>query len=94
MNIENKITIIYCPGCRWLTRASWMAQELLITFEDELSELILKPSPQAGTFQIFLNNTLIHCRKNNGGFPELKTLKRHIRDKINPHKDLGHSDAK
>ena len=94
MNIDNKITIIYCPGCRWLTRASWMAQELLITFEQEITELSLKPSPQAGTFQVLLNGNLVHCRKANSGFPELKILKRQIRDLITPHKSLGHSDTK
>ena len=31
-----KITIEYCTGCRWLTRASWVAQELLITFESDI----------------------------------------------------------
>ena len=94
MDIKNKITILYCPGCRWLTRASWMSQELLITFEDEISELTLKPSSAAGTFQVFLNDKLIHCRKANNGFPELKVLKRQIRDIINPGMNLGHSDKK
>ena len=94
MALEHKVTIIYCPGCRWLTRASWMAQELLISFESEISELTLKPSSEAGTFQIFLNNSLIHCRKLDGGFPELKILKQQIRNIIAPDKNLGHSDTK
>jgi len=94
MDFENKITIIYCPGCRWLTRASWMAQELLITFEEEIAELTLKPSQKPGTFQILLNDQLIHCRKTSGGFPELKVIKRQIRDIVKPSKDLGHSEKK
>jgi selenoprotein W-related protein len=71
-----------------------MAQELLLTFESDISELSLKPSSEAGTFQIILNDTLIHCRKSAGDFPELKIIKRKIRDIINPLKNLGHSDTK
>lgn len=89
---RHKISIIYCPGCRWLTRASWISQELLITFEKEISEVSLCPSEKAGTFQVFVNNKLIHCRKQHNGFPELKILKQEIRNLICPQKDLGHSD--
>ena len=35
------VSIAYCTQCRWLLRAAWMAQELLITFEDELTEVSL-----------------------------------------------------
>jgi selenoprotein W-related protein len=89
---QNKITIIYCPGCRWLTRASWISQELLTTFEKEITELALCPSEIAGTFQVFVNDKKIHCRKKNQGFPELKILKQKVRSIICPDKNLGHSE--
>lgn len=28
-----RVELEYCPGCRWLLRAGWLAQELLTTFE-------------------------------------------------------------
>ncbi|EDM26121.1 SelT/selW/selH selenoprotein [Lentisphaera araneosa HTCC2155] len=92
--MKNKINITYCPGCRWLTRASWMSQELLITFEKNIDEVSLSPSPEAGTFKVFVNGELVHCRKQHNGFPELKILKQKIRNLICPEKDLGHSDQK
>jgi selenoprotein W-related protein len=88
----HKIRIIYCPRCRWVTRACWITQELLITFEKEIDEIALSPSKTAGTFQVFVNDQLIHCRKLNNGFPELKVLKQQIRNLTCPSKDLGHSD--
>ena len=90
----HKITITYCPGCRWVTRSCWICQELLITFESEVAEIGLRPSPTPGTFQIRVNDKLVHCRKENQGFPELKVLKQSIRDLIKPDLDLGHSDKK
>ena len=33
-----RVVIEYCPKCRWLLRAAWIAQELLTTFENELAE--------------------------------------------------------
>lgn len=91
--METKIIIKYCPKCRWLLRSSWMAQELLTTFETEINELTLQPS-SVGIFKIYVNETLIWCRKENGGFPEIKHLKQLVRDKIAPNKDLGHSEKK
>lgn len=87
-----RIEIEYCTGCRWLTRASWLAQELLITFEEELSAVSLVPSSEAGSFRIRSEDTLFWDRKIEGGFPELKELKQRIRDAVDPSKDLGHSD--
>ena len=38
------VVIEYCPGCRWLLRSSWMAQEILTTFETEIDEVRLRPA--------------------------------------------------
>ena len=54
--MEFKIIIEYCPGCRWLLRSGWMAQELLSTFEQEIDEVTLKPNKEvSGTFKITCN---------------------------------------
>lgn len=68
-----------------------MAQELLTTFEQEISELALKPGT-GGVFDISVNNRLIWSRKTEGTFPDIKELKQRVRDQIAPGKDLGHSD--
>ena len=86
------VTIEYCPGCRWLLRSAWLAQELLSTFENELQEVSLKPSEVAGTFKVSIDEHEIWERKKDNGFPEAKVLKQRVRDVIAPQKDLGHSD--
>ena len=86
------IIIEYCPGCKWLLRSAWMQQELLSSFENDLEMVSLKPSSEAGTFKIHLDNKLIWDRKENGGFPQAKILKQRVRDLIDPDRSLGHSD--
>lgn len=85
------VKIRYCPKCRWLLRAGWTAQELLTTFEDELTEVSIGPG-EGGQFDIWLDGNLIWCRRDEGGFPELKILKQRLRDQLDPERDLGHSD--
>ena len=46
----------------------------------------------SGTFKITCNQDLIWCRKIEGGFPDIKELKKRVRDFINPDKKLGHLD--
>jgi len=91
--MKNKIEIKYCAQCRWLMRSSWMAQELLTTFDQEIAELSLQPG-SGGIFEIIANGELIWSRKAEGGFPEITTLKQRVRDVIAPEKDLGCIDKK
>ena len=88
------ISIEYCPKCGWLLRSAYMAQELLTTFTDEIKGLTLIPSEIGGTFIIKINESLIFDRKEMQHFPEIKELKKLIRDIVNPEKDLGHTDHK
>lgn len=91
---SSKITITYCTRCKWMLRAAWIAQELLSTFEQEVGEVSLKPNHEGGIFTIHANGDLIFSRTASSGFPEIKTLKQLVRDKIAPGKPLGHSDVK
>lgn len=84
------ISIEYCTQCRWLLRAAWTMQELLTTFEDELGGVTLIPGT-GGIFRVMLGEQLLWDRKQQGGFPELKTLKQIVRDSIAPDRPLGHS---
>lgn len=70
-----------------------MAQELLTTFEQEISTLTLKPGT-GGIFEVRANGTLVWSRKEQGRFPEITELKQLVRDHIAPDRDLGHADRK
>ena len=86
-----RVEIEYCTQCRWLLRAAWMAQELLMTFEDELGAVTLVPGI-SGVFEVRLGSEVVWSRKAEGRFPELKELKQRLRDRIAPDKPLGHSE--
>lgn len=87
------VAITYCTQCRWLLRAGWTAQELLVTFEDELGGVTLIPGT-GGVFDVTVDGQLIWSRKAEGRFPEMKELKQRIRDVVAPERPLGHSDNK
>jgi len=86
-----RIAITYCTQCQWLLRAAWMAQELLSTFGEDLAEVALRPST-GGAFNITYDGALLWERKRDGGFPDVKTLKQLVRDRLDPGRDLGHVD--
>jgi selenoprotein W-related protein len=88
-----RVEIEYCSQCRFILRASWMAQELLTTFADELGEVALIPGT-GGIFEVRLNGERLWNKKQAGRYPEPKEIKQLIRDRIAPGKDLGHSDRK
>lgn len=86
-----RVAIVYCPRCRWLLRAGWMAQELLQTFEGALGEVALVPGG-SGVFEVRCEGELLFSRAEEGRFPEAKELKQRLRDRIDPGRDLGHAD--
>jgi len=86
-----RIEIRYCRQCRFVLRASWLAQELLFTFADEVGEVALVPG-EGGIFEVLVDGSLIFSRASAGRFPDSKELKQLVRDRIAPSRDLGHSD--
>lgn len=88
-----RLEIEYCTQCRWLLRAGWTAQELLTTFQSELGEVALVPGT-GGVFDVRLDDEVIWSRKAERGFPDLAELKRLVRDRVAPDRDLGHSDRR
>lgn len=85
------IQIEYCTGCKWLLRAAWYAQELLSTFENDLAGVSLVPGSE-GIFRFTCDGETLWDRKEQGRFPEAKEIKRIVRDRIEPDRDLGHID--
>jgi selenoprotein W-related protein len=88
--MTQRVQIEYCTQCRWLPRAAWLAQELLTTFETELTELSLKPGT-GGVFVVRVNDEVVWDRREQG-FPEPTAVKKLVRDRVAPGKSLGHSD--
>jgi selenoprotein W-related protein len=86
-----RVEVVYCRQCRWLLRASWLAQELLTTFEEELGEVALVPG-RGGVFELRVDGVVVFSRATAGRFPEAKEAKQLVRDVVAPGKDLGHSD--
>jgi selenoprotein W-related protein len=85
-----RIEIEYCRRCRWLLRAAWLAQELLSTFETDLGGVTLIPNDEGGVFRVTLDGKELFSRASAGRFPESAELKRLLRDRIAPDRDLGH----
>lgn len=88
---SHHIEINYCVQCRWLLRASWIAQELLSTFDGDIEALTLRPGT-GGVFDITLDGQMLWSRKARGRFPEIAELKQLLRDHIDPARDMGHVD--
>jgi selenoprotein W-related protein len=88
--MTHRIVVSYCTQCQWLLRAAWMAQELLSTF-GTLAEVALRPGT-GGIFEITCDGEVIWDRKRDGGFPDAAELKRRVRDRIAPERDMGHVD--
>lgn len=86
------IEITYCRLCGWGLRAGWMAQELLSTFAEELGSVILTPDVTGGVYEVRLDGEMIWSRKDEGRFPDIKEIKRLVRDRIAPARSLGHID--
>lgn len=88
------VDITYCRLCNWGFRASWMAQELLSTFAEEIGSVTLTPDATGGVFEVRINGELVWSRKDTGRFPDIGELKRLTRDRIAPERSLGHTDKK
>jgi selenoprotein W-related protein len=89
-----RVSIEYCPRCGWLLRAAWLAQEVLTSFDADVSAVELVPSPISGTFQVRVGDRVLWERKADAGFPQAAELKRRVRDVVAPGRPLGHSEPK
>lgn len=88
-----RLEIEYCTRCKWLPRATWMAQELLTTFEAELGEVALVPGT-GGVFEVRVNGGVVWSRKSDAAFTDAADIKKLVRDRIAPDRPLGHSDRR
>ncbi len=82
--------IEHSTQCRWLPRAAWLAQELLGTFEADLGTA--RWSPAAGESSWYAWDGVVVWDRQADGFPESSAVKRLVRDRVAPGKELGHSE--
>lgn len=86
-----RVEIRYCAQCRFVLRASWLAQELLMSLGEDLGEVALLPG-RGGIFEVRVDGETVFSRAASGRFPEAKELKQLVRDRVAPGRGLGHSD--
>jgi selenoprotein W-related protein len=86
-----RVEIEYCTQCRFILRAAWMAQEILMTFQTYVGEVALIPGT-GGAFEVRLDGETLHSRLQTHVFPESKHIKQMMRDRIAPEMTLGHSE--
>jgi selenoprotein W-related protein len=84
-----RVEITYCRQCKFLPRATWMAQELLTTLSDELGEVALIPGG-GGILEVTLDGEVIATNRDHAPMPDPRDVKRLIRDRIAPDRTIGH----
>ena len=84
-----RVEILYCTQCKFMLRASYLAQELLSTFEKELGEVALVPS-SGGILEVTLDGEMIATNRETKKMPEAGEVKRLVRDRIAPDRAVGH----
>ena len=72
-----------------MLRAAWLAQELLTTFEEDLIEVVIKPS-SGGIFEVALDGETIATNRETKRMPETGEVKRLVRDRLVPDRRIGH----
>ncbi len=85
-----RVELMYCTKCRFLLRASWMAQELLTTFGDALGEVAIVPG-SGGIFEVTLDGEVIATNRETKQMPDPADVKRTVRDLIDPDRKIGHN---
>jgi selenoprotein W-related protein len=72
-----------------MLRAAYLAQELLTSFEDELSEVALVPA-SGGIFEVTLDGETLATNRETKSIPDAGEVKRLLRDRIAPERRIGH----
>ena len=71
------ISIMYCRRCHFLPRATWVAQELLHSFEDYVAGVTLVPGG-GGQFDVHLDGAVVFANQAEGRFPEMRELRERL----------------
>ncbi len=88
-----RLEIHYCVKCKFLFRATWLAQELLSTFETTIGEIALVPRDD-GAYEIRLDGEVLFAYKDEHRFPDAKEIRELVRDRIAPDRIVGHTRSR
>lgn len=72
-----------------MLRATWLAQELLTTFGEELGEVAVVPG-SGGIFEVALDGEVIASNRDHAPMPDPAQVKRAVRDHLAPDRKVGH----
>ncbi len=75
------VSITYCADCGYDTNAIELAGSLLREFGHELSSLAIIPWSD-GTFDVMIDETLVHSMTRDGGFPEPSVIAAALRARM------------
>lgn len=87
--LKPRVQITYCTKCKFMLRATWLAQELLTTFGDELGEVAIVPG-SGGIFEVKLDGEVIATNRDHAPMPDPAEVKRAVRDRVAPDRKIGH----
>jgi selenoprotein W-related protein len=76
-----KVRITYCAECGYEPQTLDLAKALMYEFGESLSSIELIPW-QSGTFEVSVDDTLVHSMARDGGFPEHDVVRRAVRAKL------------
>ncbi len=68
-----KVRITYCAECGYEPQTLDLAKALMYEFGERISSIELIPW-QSGTFDVRVDNELVHSMARDGGFPEASTV--------------------
>ncbi len=64
-----KVTISYCAECGYEPAALKLTEYLMLAFKEQLSSIVLIPWYE-GSFDVSVEDELVHAMYRDGGFPE------------------------
>jgi selenoprotein W-related protein len=78
-----KVKITYCAECGYEPQTLELARALMYKFGHDISAIEIIPW-ESGTFDVSVNDKLVHSMKREGGFPENETIISAIRSALTP----------